>query len=154
MTRGSSGINCHLVHFLSPSPKLKKVIPKKICYILSYFRNQKPPKNSLCFRKQKPLKPSYISENVTFSTQAQKRKKTHLENVFLYFRKKTPALFSLSSRNKKNPPREIFLYLRKRKPRENFLYFFKRKLFLYFRKRKPRKMLYISGNGDFLYFRK
>ena len=66
MTRGSSGIKGHLVHFLSPSPKLKKVIPKKICYILLYFRNQKPPKNSLCFRKQKPLKASYISENVTF----------------------------------------------------------------------------------------
>ena len=44
------------------------------------------------------------------------------------------------------PPRENLLYFRKRKPLKNFLYFLKRKLFLYFGKRKPRK--------NSLYFRK
>ena len=38
--------------------------------------------------------------------------------LFLYFRKWNPALFTPSSKNKRNPPREgLFSYFRKRKPR-------------------------------------
>ena len=72
-----------------------------------------------------------------------------------------------SSRTKNNPPHKIsytprqwnFLTLILKK----FLYFFKRKLFLYFRNRNffifrkmetSKKILYISGNGTFLYFLK
>ena len=52
-------------------------------------------------------------------------------------------LLDPGSKNKKNPPRKIFLITVILK---NFLHFLKRKLFLYFRKWKPRK--------NFFYFLK
>ena len=65
---------------------------------------------------------------------------------FLYFQEWSPALFSRSLKNKRNRPRENFLYFRKRRLRKDFLCFLKRKLFLYFGKREPGII--------FLYFRK
>ena len=62
--------------------------------------------------------------------------------LLLCFRKWTPALFSLSSRNKASLPIENVLYFSKRKYRKKLLIF----LFLYSRKRKRRK--------NYLYFRK
>ena len=61
----------------------------------------------------------------------------------------TGPLFSPSLKNKKNPPQENFLYSNIK----NFLYFLKRYLFLLFRKWEPEDIVYISGNGTFLYFR-
>ena len=100
--------------------------------------------------------------------------------LFLYFRKWNPAFFSSSLKNKKNPPRENFLYsgkielsnshikkflifsrkkaflcFEKRKPRKNFLYFLKRNISLYFRKWKPRRKFLIYQETElFLYLRK
>ena len=51
-----------------------------------------------------------------------------------------------------SPPQENLLYFRKWIPSKNLLYFLKRKLFLYFRNLE--KIMYISGNGTFLYFGK
>ena len=66
--------------------------------------------------------------------------------LFLCFRKWNPALFTPSSKNQRNPPRENLLYFRKRNPLKNLLHFLKRKRFLCSRKREPRKKS--------LYFRK
>ena len=54
---------------------------------------------------------------------------------FLYLRKWNPALFTPSSKNKRNSPREHSYTLGNGNAEKNFLYFLKRKLFLYFRKR-------------------
>ena len=77
-------------------------------------------------------------KHCTFRTQPSKffPKKTRSEKIsyiFLYFPKWNPALFSLSSISKKNPPGENFLY---------------------FTKQKPRKKFFLSGNKTFLYLRK
>ena len=77
-------------------------------------------------------------KHCTFRTQPSKffPKKTRSEKIsyiFLYFPKWNPALFSLSSISKKNPPGENFLY---------------------FTKQKPRKIFFLSGNKTFLYLRK
>ena len=82
-----------------------------------------------------------------------------------------PTFSAHDRKIKKDPSREKFLYpnmkqiltffqkkavllFQETETRKN-LYFLKRKLFSYFRKRKPRKrILYNSGNGTFLYFRK
>ena len=68
----------------------------------------------------------------------------------LYFLKWNPALFTPSSKNKRNPPQEIFLYFMKRRTPKN-LCFLKRKLLLYFEKGKLRnwnsiKPSHISGS--------
>ena len=81
---------------------------------------------------------------------------------FLIFQETETLSNSLSSKNKKNPPRENFLYFEKWNflalILRNFLYFLKKKLFLYSEKRKPRRKLlilqetelsYISENGTF-----
>ena len=63
--------------------------------------------------------------------------------LFLYFRKWNPALFTPSSKNKRNPPQENFLYFRKRKPRK-ISYIFSKE-----------SCSYVSGNGcldEFTYF--
>ena len=82
---------------------------------------------SLIFPKMKPW---------TFRPQTSKRfpKKTRSEKIsyiFLYFPKWNPALFSLNLRNKKNPPRQNFLYFKKQKPRKVFLYFRKRNFLIF-----------------------
>ena len=90
-----------------------------------------------------------------FPAQSLKKQKTfsHFlkKKLFLYFRKRKPrkritdisgngnpenVLYfgkcNLSARNnKKNPPRDNLLYFRKRKPPKTFLYFLKRNFFLY-----------------------
>ena len=96
--------------------------------------------------------------------------------LFLYFRKWNPAFFSSRLKNKKNPPRENFLYsgkielsncrikkflifsrnkafhyFDKRKPRKNFLYFLERNIFLYFRKWKPRRKFLIYKETELFY---
>ena len=96
----------------------------------------KPEKSSLYFRK--------------WLTSLTLRLKNFLyflrRNLFLYFWKWNPALFSPSSKNKKIHPEKIYYTLLLK----NVLYFFKRKLFVYFRNRKPQKesFSYISGNGN------
>ena len=50
----------------------------------------------------------------------------------------------------KNPPRDNFLYSNIKK----FLHVLKRKLFLIAGNGNPEKILYISGNGTFLYLGK
>ena len=47
-----------------------------------------------------------------------------------------------AQKNKRNPPKENFLYFRKQKPRKFFYIFLKESL------------SYISGNKSFLYFRR
>ena len=58
------------------------------------------------------------------------------KKLFLYFLKWRPALFTPNSKNKRNPPRENFLYFRKRKPRKISCVFLKE------------CFCYISGNGN------
>ena len=55
---------------------------------------------------------------------------------FLYLRKWNPALFTPSSKNKRNSPREHFLYFRKRKRRKKLLIFSQKKAFLIFQETK------------------
>ena len=45
---------------------------------------------------------------------------------FLHFQEWSPALFSRNFKNKRNLPRENFLYFRKRRLRKDFLCFLKR----------------------------
>ena len=71
---------------------------------------------------------------------------------FLIFPEMEPCTFQLKlEKIKKSTPRK-FLKFQEREIPKKFL--FQRKLFLYFRKRKPRKIIFISGNGIFLCFRK
>ena len=51
-----------------------------------------------------------------------------------------------------SPPRENVLYLRKRKPRKNSLYFLKASCSYIWETEITKNVLYISGNGTFLYF--
>ena len=71
---------------------------------------------------------------------------------FLYFlkrkRKWNSALYSPSSKNKKNPPWDKFLLSNIKK----FLLFSKKTLFLYFRKWKPRKKIFYFTKRNFLIF--
>ena len=66
--------------------------------------------------------------------------------LFLYSQKRNPALFTPNSKNKGNPPRENFLYLKKQKPQE-ISYIFSKESCSYF-----------SGNRDpeknYLYFKR
>ena len=81
----------------------------------------------------------------TFSAQDRKIKKDPSREKFLYPNMKQILTFF---------QKKAVLLFQETKTRKN-LYFLKRKLFSYFRKRKPRKrILYNSGNGTFLYFRK
>ena len=68
--------------------------------------------------------------------------------LLLCFRKWTPALFSLSSRNKASLPIENVLYFSKRKYRKNFLYFFSYTP----GNGNAEKIICISGNGKFASF--
>ena len=67
-----------------------------------------------------------------------------LKRKLLYFRKWNPALFSPSSKNNKNPPRENFLCFRKRKPLKTSYFFSKEtpQKFFIFQETEPS---YISG---------
>ena len=91
-----------------------KLFPKEISYIFSYKNLLW--KNFLRFLERK---------------------------LFLYFLKWNHALFRLSLRNKKNLPRENFLYFRKRKPWKNFLHFSQMKAILMFLETKPPKKFFI-----------
>ena len=68
---------------------------------------------------------------------------------FLYFQKWKPKFFSRSLKNTRNPPRENFLYFRKRRPRKTFLRFLKIPLLLYLGKQEPGKKNFISENETF-----
>ena len=62
--------------------------------------------------------------------------------LFLYFWKCNPALFSKTSKNKKNLPRENLFYSRKCSRKKAFLIFRKTP-----KSKTPKKIIYISGNG-------
>ena len=124
-----SGFKSHLAHFLAQVQTNKKI---------------HNPKNSSYFGKWNFI--TLILKNLLYFV---KRKLfLHFLNrkFFSYFLKWKPALFTPSSKNKRNPPRENFLYFRKQKSQKEFLYFLKRKFFLLFGKRKSQK--------NYLYFRK
>ena len=76
--------------------------------------------------------------------------------LFLVFRKLNPVLFSnlLFHKNKRNPPPREFLILQEAKPPKNFLYFLEKSFSYISENGNHEKIIYISGNGTFLYFRK
>ena len=74
--------------------------------------------------------------------------------LFLFFRKLKSALFSQSLKNKRNPPPREFLILQEAKPPKNFLYFLEKSFSYISENGNHKKIIYISGNGTFLYFRK
>ena len=72
------------------------------------------------------------------------------KQVFLIFPEMQPCTFYTQARKIKKIYHEKNPYIL---GNGNSLNFHERKLFLYFGKRKPQKILYIPGNGTFLYFR-
>ena len=116
-----------MVHFSSQAQKIKK---------------NPPTKNSLHFRKW-----SFLALILKKFSQFLKR------NLFLYFLKWNPELFSPNLKKKKKrkerKSRRENLY---RLMLTDFLYFLKRKLFIYSGKRKPRKNSLYSKKRNFLIF--
>ena len=107
---------------------------------------------------------SYLAQ---FFVQAQKNKKVNPEKNSLFYRKWNflPLIlktFQETETLKKllifqemelfSPPRENVSYLRKRKPRKNFLYFLKASCSYIWETEITKNVLFISGNGTFLYF--
>ena len=151
--------------------KLFSSIFKKLLYFLKrklfmFFRKWNPAlfSPSSKNKKKSPRKHFFIFQEMKLFSSIFKILLYFLKRkLFLYFRKWNPALFSPSSKNKKNSPRENylntqilknFLYFRKRKPRKKFLYFLlKRKLFLYFKKRNFLIFQETKTFKNFLYFR-
>ena len=73
---------------------------------------------------------------------------------FLYFRKWDSALFSPSSKNKRNPPLRNFFILQETKTLEKFLIFSKKDAFLIFRNIETPKKFFIFQKRKFLIFHK
>ena len=139
---------CHVDLFIYRSSGFKGYLVHFLSPSSKKQKNIHPEKNSFYFRRW------------NFLTLRLKK--------FLYIRKWNPTLFGQSSKNKKNPSRENFLYFKQRKPRKNFLYSLTRKLFWYlifpetetskkffiFQENRKAKKTYVSANRTFLYFRK
>ena len=123
----------HLPHH--PLPTKKKSPLKKFLIFQKMERSRSNIKDILIFSENILIFPENVFAPKHF-LYFLKRK------LLLCFRKWTPALFSLSSRNKASLPIENVLYFSKRKYRKKLLIFF----FLYSKKRKRRK--------NYLYFRK
>ena len=114
----------------------------------SYISGNENPKKLLIFWKMEIFIPSSIKEKKFIPPKNSLciRKSNFLTLIlkkFLYFWKWNPALFSPSSKSKNNPPRENFLYFSKRKPRKNFS---QERFFYFLGNRNPKTELsYISG---------
>ena len=76
------------------------------------------------------------------------------KKAFLIFPEMESCIFSPSSKTKKIQPDKISYTSGKQNPEKMSYIFLKRKLFLCFKEGNPKKILYISGNGTLLYFRK
>ena len=74
------------------------------------------------------------------------------KKVFLIFPENEPCTFGRSLKNERNPPRENILYFRKRKLRIN-VYFSQKSCSYVLGNGNPEEILYIPGNGTFLYSR-
>ena len=100
-----------------------------------------------CYNIKKILLFSYISGNRNLPKNS--LYSLNPKKLFIF---REMELFSLSSKNKKNPPREISYTRRKWNCialiLKNFLQFLKRKLALYFRKRKPPKNFLCFGKRE------
>ena len=117
--------------------KNKKIHPKK--HALHFFK-----RNFLALISQKFL---HFFKRKLFGYFLKRK-------LFLFFRKLNPALFSQSLKNKRNPPPRKFLILQDAKTQKNFLYFLEKSVSYISENGNHKKIIYISGNGTFLYFRK
>ena len=115
--------------------KEKKYIElKQLVYYRATWHTFHP---SLKNKKNPPHKKFLTFQKMELSSSNIKKFLYFLKRKFFsYFQNWNPALFSPSSKNKKNPPQENSLYFREWKPPKNYLHFIKK------------SCLYISGKGN------